>query len=248
MRQEIKAFVFDAYGTLYDIRSVEQTVDAAFPGYGGLITAIWRMKQLEYTWFTSMMGRYEDFWVLTKRALDYTLRSLHLDATAHRVERIAAAYFDLQPYDDARHCLDGLISHKRAILSNGSPAMLAELVKRSGFDQCFDRVLSVDAKQVFKPAPDAYALVGETLGVTPNEVVFVSSNGFDICGAKSFGFTVIRVARSGDRDNDMRQHVDERALFDLLRGQAETLSYTADLTVRSLAEIPRIFESRGYGA
>ncbi|WP_312862909.1 haloacid dehalogenase type II [Rhizobium sp. P28RR-XV] len=245
MRQGIKAFVFDAYGTLYDIRSVEQTVEAAFPGYGSLITAVWRMKQLEYTWLTSMMGKYEDFWVLTKRALDYTLRSLHLDATAHRVECIAAAYFHLRPYDDARHCLDGLISHKRAILSNGSPAMLAELVKFSGFDQCFDRVLSVDTKQAFKPAPDAYGLVGETFGVRPNEVVFVSSNGFDICGAKSFGFTVIRVARSGDRDKAMRRRVDERALFDLLRGRAETLNYTADLTVRSLAEIPHIFESPG---
>ncbi|MDL2409098.1 haloacid dehalogenase type II [Rhizobium calliandrae] len=246
MQQKIKAVVFDAYGTLYDVQSVEQAVEVAFPGYGSLITAIWRIKQLEYTWLTSLMGRYEDFWDLTKRALDYTLRSLHLEADAGRVEQIAAAYLSLRPYDDARNCLDRLAPQKLAILSNGSPAMLSDLVKNSSFDRFFDRILSVDRKRVFKPAADAYALVGEELGVTPDEVVFVSSNGFDICGAKNFGFTVVRVARSTDRAlDDLPLKVDERALFDLLRGQAETLDHSADVTVRSLAEIPKLFGDQG---
>jgi len=249
VQQKIKAFVFDAYGTLYDVQSVEQAVEAAFPGYGSLITAIWRIKQLEYTWLTSLMGRYEDFWGLTKRALDYTLRSLHLDADARRVELIAAAYFSLRPYDDARSCLDRLAPQKRAILSNGSPAMLSDLVKNSSFDRFFDRVLSVDSKRVFKPAADAYALVGQELGVTPEEVVFVSSNGFDICGAKNFGFTVVRVARSTNRvGNDFPLKIDEYALFDLLRGQAEALDHAADVTVRSLAEIPDLFRDQGRSA
>jgi 2-haloacid dehalogenase len=246
VRKEVKAFVFDAYGTLYDVQSVEQAVEVAFPSYGSLITAIWRIKQLEYTWLTSLMGRYEDFWDLTKRALDYTLRSLHLEADAGRVEQIAAAYFSLRPYDDARECLERFAPQKRAILSNGSQAMLSNLVTNSNFGRLFDRILSVDSRRVFKPAKDAYALVEQELGVEPKQVVFVLSNGFDICGAKNFGFTVVRVARSTDRFRDeFPLKVDERVLFDLLRGQAETLDHVADVTVRSLAEIPEMFDNEG---
>lgn len=248
MQQKIKAVVFDAYGTLYDVQSVEQAVEVAFPGYGSLITAIWRIKQLEYSWLTSLMGRYEDFWDLTKRALDYTLHSLHLEADAGRVEQIAAAYLNLRPYDDAQNCLDRLAPLKRAILSNGSPAMLSDLVKNSSFDRFFDRILSVDSERIFKPARNAYALVEKELGVTPDEVVFVSSNGFDICGAKSFGFTVVRVARSTKHfSGDFPSEIDERALFDLLRAHAETLDHAADVTVRSLAEIPGLFGDHGRG-
>ncbi|KAA1177297.1 haloacid dehalogenase type II [Rhizobium tropici] len=245
----MKAFVFDAYGTLYDVQSVEQVVEGAYPGYGSVITAIWRIKQLEYTWLTSLMGRYEDFWNLTKRALEYTLRSLHLDANPQRVENLAAAYFSLQPYDDARDCLERLATQKRAILSNGSPAMLYSLVKNSSFERFFDRILSVDSRRVFKPAKDAYALIEQELGVTPEQVVFVSSNGFDICGAKNYGFTVVRVARSINRvGTAFPLKIDERALFDLLRAQAETLDQSADVTVRSLAEIPDLFGGPGRGA
>jgi 2-haloacid dehalogenase len=249
LRKEIKAFVFDAYGTLYDVQSVEQVVEAVYPGYGGLITAVWRIKQLEYTWLTSLMGRYEDFWELTKRALDYTLRSLHLEADVQRVEDVAAAYVSLRPYDDARECLERLAPQKRAILSNGSPTMLSDLVKNSCFEQFFDRILSVDSRRVFKPAKDAYALVEQELDVKPEQVVFVSSNGFDICGAKNFGFTVVRVARSIDRVvTEFPRRVDERAFFDLLRAQTEALDQSADVTVRSLAEIPDLFGGQRRGA
>ena len=249
MPQQIKAFVFDAYGTLYDVQSVEQVVEAAYPGYGSLITAVWRIKQLEYTWLTSLMGRYEDFWDLTKRALVYTLRSLHLDADVQRVEDVATAYLSLRPYGEARECLERLAPQKRAILSNGSPAMLSNLVKNSSFDRLFDRILSVDSRRVFKPANNAYALVEQELGVEPEQVVFVSSNGFDICGAKNYGFTVVRVARSIDRvGTEFPLKIDERAFFDLLRAQAETLDQSADVTVRSLAEIPDLFGDHGRGA
>jgi 2-haloacid dehalogenase len=248
VRQEIKAFVFDAYGTLYDVQSVERAVEAAYPGYGSLVSAVWRIKQLEYTWLTSLMGRYEDFWDLTKRALEYTLRSLHLEADVQRVEDVAAAYLSLRPYDDARECLERLAPHKRAILSNGSPAMLSNLVKNSSFDRLFDRILSIDSRRVFKPAKDAYALVEQELGVKPKHVIFVSSNGFDICGGKNYGFTVVRVARSIDRvGTEFPLKIDERVFFDLLRAQAETLDQSADVTVRSLAEIPDLFGDHGRG-
>lgn len=247
MSQNIKAFVFDAYGTLYDVRSVEERVEAAFPGKGRLISSIWRLKQLEYSWLVTLMERYEDFWSLTVRSLEYTLHSLGLSADRDLLHNIAAAYLDLKPYDDARSCLERLRPGRRAILSNGSGSMLSDLAVNSGLDRSLDMILSVEAKRVFKPAPQAYSLVEEQLGVAPHEVIFVSSNGFDICGAKSFGFTVVRVARveTGDVVERLaRDGVDEGVLYGLLRGQAEALAYPADFTVRSLAEIPSLFDDR----
>lgn len=249
MNQNIKAFVFDAYGTLYDVQSVDKTVEAAFPGKGSLITSVWRMKQLEYSWLATLMERYEDFWSLTLRSLDYTLCSLGLNADVQLLQDVAAAYLDLKPYDDAQYCLEQLSPRRRAILSNGSPSMLSSLAANSGLDRSLDSILSVDAKRVFKPAPQAYMLVEEELGVARNEVVFVSSNGFDICGAKSFGFTVVRVARFDARDIADRvvdHGTDERILFGLMRGNAEALDYPADFTVRSLAQIPELFGNHGH--
>lgn len=243
MARKIKAFVFDAYGTLYDVHSVEQAVELQYPGYGGLIMDIWRMKQLEYSWLTSLMENYEDFWHLTKRALGYALRVLHLDADAQRVEQIAAFYLDLKPYVDADHCLSQLSKYQRAILSNGSQSMLAALIENSNFSNFFDRILSVDAKRVFKPAPGAYRLVEEELGVNRGDVVFVSSNGFDVCGAKRFGFTVVQVKRTGDpvAEKALRRDLKQHDFFNLLRAQTEALEERADMTVNSLAEIPGLF-------
>lgn len=245
MGQNFKAFVFDAYGTLYNVRSVEEKVEAVFPGKGSLISSIWRMKQLEYSWLATLMERYEDFWSLTLRSLDYTLHSLGLNADSELLQDVAAAYLDLKPYDDAEACLERLHPRRRAILSNGSGSMLSNLAVNSGLDRSLDDILSVDARRVFKPAPQAYRLVEEELGVARNQVVFVSSNGFDICGAKSFGFTVVRVARFGAKDvvePVAHDGVDERIFYGLMRGNAEALAYSADFTVRSLAEIPDLFD------
>lgn len=125
--------------------------------------------------------------------------------------------------------------------------MLASLVATSKLDRTLDSILSVDAARAFKPAPQAYALVEKDLGVARDEVVFISSNGFDVCGAKSFGFTVVRVARIDGQDTIGRpsQTVDERLLYRLMRGNTETLDYPADLTVQSLAEIPKLFGGQG---
>lgn len=247
VNQNSKAFVCDAYGTLYDVRSVEATVEAAFPGKGSLISSVWRMKQLEYSWLVTLMARYEDFWSLTLRSLNYTLRSLDLRADSQLLEDIAAAYLDLEPYGDVLPCLERLHPRRRAILSNGSPSMLSSLTASSGPDQFLDNVLSVDAKQSFKPAPNAYSLVEEELGVTRDKVVFISSNGFDICGAKSFGFTVVRVARfdvENITESLAHSGADDRVLYPLMRGNAEAQDYPADFTVRSLAEIPDLFSDQ----
>jgi 2-haloacid dehalogenase len=191
----IKAVVFDAYGTLYDIQSVASITDEAFPGYGEVITQIWRIKQLEYTWLRSMMRRYEDFSVITRESLAYTLKLLGLKYDDGVFERIMDKYVHLDLYADAKQALVDLKACKLAILSNGSTDMLNALVRNTGLDQVLDATISIDSRKVFKPSPDAYTLIESSLGISPAEVLFVSSNPFDACGAKSFGLNVAWIER-----------------------------------------------------
>ena len=167
----IKAVVFDAYGTLYDIQSVAAVTEQAFPGYGDIITQIWRIKQLEYTWLRSLMHRYEDFSIVTRESLAYTLRALGLKYDAAAFDRIMDKYLRLDLYPDASAALASLKGKKLAILSNGSSDMLNALVKNTGLDRVLDATISVDRKRVFKPAPEAYTLIEEVLGVRPEEVL-----------------------------------------------------------------------------
>ena len=159
----IKAVVFDAYGTLYDIQSVAAVTEQAFPGYGEIITQIWRIKQLEYSWLRSLMRRYEDFSVVTRESLAYTLKVLGLKHDAQVFERIMEKYLHLDLYPDAAATLAAMQDRKLAILSNGSPGMLDALVQNSGLDRVLDATISVDAKKIFKPSPEAYALIESTL-------------------------------------------------------------------------------------
>lgn len=235
------AFVFDAYGTLYDVQSVSAEVEAAFPGKGDVITQIWRLKQLEYTWLRSMMRRYADFWTVTKDSLAYTLAVLGLEADAQTLERLASSYNRLTPYPEAVAALQALAGNKRAIFSNGSPAMLAALVGHSGLGHHLEAVLSVDPAGAFKPDPSTYALVCPALGVKPADVIFVSSNGFDIAGAKAFGFRVARIERVTAAA--MRGHIADdpvfgpASMFKALRTQSEALGEQADWTVSLLTEL-----------
>ena len=130
----IKAVVFDAYGTLFDVQSVAGVTEDAFPGRGETITQIWRLKQLEYTWLRALMGRYEDFWSVTQASLDFTLKTLGLEATPDLLARIAAAYDALALYPEALAALQGLAPTRLAIFSNGSPAMLTNLTRQAGID------------------------------------------------------------------------------------------------------------------
>src|SRR5579863_1621861 len=181
----IKAVVFDAYGTLYDVQSVAAVTEEAFPGYGEIITQIWRIKQLEYSWLRSLMRRYEDFSVITRESLAYTLRALGLAYDAAAFERIMDKYLHLDLYSDALTTLAAFKDKKLAILSNGSSDMLNALVKNSGLDRVLDATISIDSQRIFKPAPEAYTLIESKLGVPPAEVLFVSSNPWDACGARS---------------------------------------------------------------
>src|SRR6187402_3610945 len=155
----VKAVVFDAYGTLYDIQSVAEITEDAFPGYGEIITQVWRIKQLEYSWLRSLMRRYKDFAAVTRDSLAYTLRLLGLAYESEAFERVIAKYLHLDLYSDATAALTALKPRKLAILSNGSPDMLNALVRNSGLDRVLDATISVDANKVFKPSPDAYTLI-----------------------------------------------------------------------------------------
>lgn len=242
----IKAFVFDAYGTLYDVQSVSRVIDAAFPEHGEYITQVWRLKQLEYSWLRSLMGRYEDFLTVSRESLSYTLGTLGLAADDTLLGRLVDAYDNLSPYPEAKEALAGLKDYRRAILSNGSPGMLDALVRNTGLDFYLDAVISVDASKVFKPDPRAYELVQARLGVRPEEVVFVSSNGFDVAGARSFGFKVARIERltSASLRAELLGDapIGPAAMFRALRMQTEALGLPAHAVVDSLLALPGLSE------
>ena len=243
----IKAFVFDAYGTLYDVHSVAGATEAAFPGHGDYITQVWRLKQLEYTWLRALMRRYEDFRAVSRESLQYTLRTLDLSASDRVVDDLLKAYDDLTPYAETKEALIALKDYRLAILSNGSPDMLNALVRNSGLDTCLEAVISVDAKKAFKPDPLAYELIEERLGVRPDEVLFVSSNGFDVAGARSFGLNVARIERvtpASLRDElASPATIGPAAMYRALRTQSELLGFTANAVVDSLLALQAVAET-----
>ncbi len=237
----IKALVFDAYGTLFDVQSVAGVTDAAFPGQGATITQIWRLKQLEYTWLRALMGRYEDFWTVTRESLDFTLKTLGLSATPELVAKIAEAYDSLSLYPEALVALEGLAARRLAIFSNGSPAMLKRLVAHAGIGSLIETVISVDELGVYKPDPRGYVHVEKRLGLARAEILFVSSNGFDIAGAKAHGFHVARIERvSSERlrtELAAAAVIDPALMFKALRMQPEQLGFHADVAIAALTDL-----------
>ncbi len=192
----IRGYVFDAYGTLFDVNAVVEA-GRAITGDPGALSATWRQKQLEYTWLRSLMGRYEDFWAVTEAALRWSVRRLGLTADEAQLARLMDAYLSLACFPEVPAALERLAGRPRAILSNGSPRMLQAAVTSSGLGRHLDHVLSVDAVRIFKPAPAVYALGPPALGVPAGELLFVSSNGWDVAGAKAFGYQVAWCNRAG---------------------------------------------------
>jgi 2-haloacid dehalogenase len=243
----IKAVVFDAYGTLYDIQSVESVTDHAYPGYGGIITQIWRMKQLEYTWLRSLMKRYEDFSVITRDSLTYTLKLLGLKYDAAIFERIMNKYVHLDLYSDATQSLLGMKDRKLAILSNGSTDMLNALVSNTGMDRILDATISIDSKRIFKPSPDAYTLIETHLQVPPKDVLFVSSNPFDACGAKAFGLNVAWIERvtpqAMAKACEKHDVVPPVTMFKAIRTQMDEFGLEPDHRISALSDLPNLVRS-----
>jgi len=189
-----EAFVFDAYGTLYDVHSVAARCESCWPGKGAQLSVLWRAKQLEYTWQRSLMRRYAPFSTVTREALAYSCEALKLELSVAQMEGLMSEYLNLSLYPDVNGTLQNLDA-KKAILSNGSPDILLPLVKNSGLK--LDAVISVDELKVFKPAPEVYALATEKLTTSKSKIAFISSNCWDAIGAKSYGFEVYWINRAG---------------------------------------------------
>lgn len=244
----IKAVVFDAYGTLYDVQSVAAVTDEAFPGYGELISQIWRLKQLEYTWLRSLMGRYEDFSVITRQSLAFTLRTIGLSFNDAVFDRIMDKYVHLELYPDAKDALNALKDRKLAILSNGSTDMLNALVRNTGLDKILDATISIDSTKTFKPNPQTYLLIETKLGVKPHDVLFVSSNPFDACGAKAFGLNVAWIERVTPQAmaNEFKTAdlVRPLSMFKALRMQMDEYGWEPDYRIAALSDLPRIVGSK----
>lgn len=191
----LKAFVFDAYGTVFDVHSVAELAEQFFPGQGKALSQLWRSKQIEYMYLRTLMGRYIPHNENTESALVYACKVLGLKCDSAQRAKLMQAYLRLTPYPEAMSALDALAGHKRAILSVGTKPMLTEMVGHAGMAQRFDKLISVDAVKVYKPHPATYQLVLEELGVARSEVGFVTSNYFDVAGAKAFGFEVFWINR-----------------------------------------------------
>ncbi|MBU0723657.1 MAG: haloacid dehalogenase type II [Alphaproteobacteria bacterium] len=215
----IRAIAFDAYGTLFDVHSVRALLEEIYPGRAGAISILWRQKQLEYTWLRALMERYEDFWAITRSGLIYALKNQGIKPRPADVERLMAQYLKLDPHVEAIEALTALKQSglRLAISSNGSPAMLDAVVRHAGLDTLLEAVISVDPVRVFKPHHKAYDIVTETLALPAADILFVSSNGFDVAGATYYGFETAWIQRSA--------------------GQAEELGATPAHSIRYLTDL-----------
>ncbi len=213
-----RACVFDAYGTLFDLTSATRRHRAGLSGKADSLSALWRSKQLEYTWLRSLMSRHADFWQVTGEALDYAMAALDIGDQALR-ERLMDAFLHIEAYPDARIALDALKRARRpaAILSNGSPRMLEAAVASAKLHDLVGPVLSVEEAGVYKPHPRVYELAARRLGIPADRICFVSSNGWDAVGAAAFGFQAANRA-GAPRERLPAQPLAEIATLEALPG------------------------------
>ena len=201
----ITTCIFDAYGTLFDVAAAAREAAAepgreAFATHWPQVAEHWRLKQLQYSWLRAVTGAHTDFWEVTQNGLDWALEASGLGGDAALRERLLQLYWELSAYAEVPAMLAALKSagFNTAILSNGSPAMLDGAVQSAGVGDLLDDVLSVESVGIFKPARSVYDLVGARFDCAPEEVLFVSSNGWDAAAASGYGFTTAWVNRAGD--------------------------------------------------
>lgn len=220
----IKGVVFDAYGTLFDTFSVAQECEKEYPGKGVQISQIWRQKQLEYAWLHILMDHYKNFWEITKDALCYALEELGLRYNEEKIKSIMNSYLYLKVYPEVVEALQSFRPNKLMVLSNGNPVMLNQLFINTGLSKLIDEFISADTVKLFKPKTDVYQLAVDSSKVKRNEILFVSSNGWDIAGSKSFGFTVGWINR--------------------LNKPVEKLGFQPDYIVSDLLELARMTKGK----
>jgi 2-haloacid dehalogenase len=201
----IKACVFDAYGTLFDVHAPLARMSQRIGDKASQLSQLWRQKQLEYTWLRSLMREHVNFWQVTNDALDYALSVLSIEDAVLR-EKLLDLYLALEAYPDARPCLEDLSRRAMpaAILSNGSPAMLEAAARSAGLREFIGEIISVEEVAVFKPDPRVYGRALDRLDLRePNQILFVSANTWDAQAAQRFGFNVARIDRFGSRDENI---------------------------------------------
>jgi 2-haloacid dehalogenase len=201
-----RAVVFDAYGTLFDVAAVSRACAGVVADPAAFV-ALWRAKQLEYAFLRALMRRYADFWDVTRDALSYAAAATGTVLASPQATALLEAWYHVEPFPDAPPALRELKARglALAILSNGAPPMLDRLVRETGLAGLFDRLLSVDALGTYKPDPSVYGLVERELGVPPAAALFVSSNFWDVAGARSFGLRVCWINRAGAPPDQLGQ-------------------------------------------
>ncbi|MEC7488544.1 MAG: haloacid dehalogenase type II [Pseudomonadota bacterium] len=194
--QETEACVFDAYGTLFDVHSAAARMKDELGTKAHLLSEMWRRKQLEYTWLRSLMGRYDNFWQITRDALDYSMSALDIEKPGIRA-KLMELYLQLDSYPEVSDTLERLkkAGKKIAILSNGEPSMLIAAAKSSNIYPLVDKIFSVESVGIFKPHPTAYQLAVDGLKIPANRISFQSANGWDAHGGCAFGFVVAWINR-----------------------------------------------------
>ena len=194
--KSVRNAVFDAYGTLFDVHSVASPYQARLGEEAQAVSALWRTKQLEYTWLRSLMQCYVDFWKVTQDALDYAMDSHGIDDNSLRKD-LLSAYHKLSCYAEVPETLSKIkqIGLGTAILSNGSPEMLQAGVSNSNQEKVLESIISVNTIEIFKPSPKVYQLAIDKLGCNKEEILFFSSNAWDVSGAATFGFQTVWVNR-----------------------------------------------------
>jgi 2-haloacid dehalogenase len=223
----IEACVFDAYGTLFDVNSAARVAQDSLGAQWQPLAELWRAKQLQYTWLRGLGGRHADFWQVTGDALDFAMATMKVEDPALRT-RLMNLYMVLSAYPEVPETLKRLKAGgmKLAILSNGSPAMLAAAAANAGIAELLDAVLSVEEVKVYKPHPAVYGLACERLNVAADRICFLSSNGWDAYSAKAFGLRVLWCNRFGQAAERIPETPD---------GQITTLAELPDIVLSGLA-------------
>lgn len=213
------AFVFDVYGTLFDVHSVADKCNQYFPEKGDQISKTWREKQLEYSNLRQIMGNYETFYSITKDALRFAVKKYDEKLGERSEKELLDKYLYLTPYPEVKEVLNQLQGKKLAIFSNGSHDMLDPLIKNSELADSFNNTISVDKIKQFKPTIASYDYAAKILEVKPEEVLFMSSNGWDISGAKNYGFQTAWINRQNQPVEEL--NLEPNSVYPDLRGILE---------------------------
>ncbi len=219
--QQLEGIAFDAYGTLLNIASIDTQLQEQFGDKAPAVAAHWRRKQLEYTWLRTLMGKYKDFYALTKDALTYALEAADVQASPEQRQQLMREYYLLEAYSEVSSAMEELKGKYRlAILSNANPSLLERAAVHNGLDELLDKIISADEVGQYKPVPAVYQLAEKHLELPAAKILFISSNTWDVAGATAFGLQTAWVRRG--------------------QGTLEQLGFQPSLIVNDLTELANL--------